>query len=111
MGQKLFWVKKFFGSKFFFVTFFGGKKNSLGQKKIWVKKICIQNYFCLKKQVGLTQWGGYMTPPPESSRVKIVLGCCWYCCMRSPTKFQTPRIIISGRTRVPGGGGGGGGVK
>ena len=68
----------------------------MGQKKNWVKKICIQNYFCLKKQVGLTQWGGYMTPPPpESSRVKIVLGCCWYCWLTLPTKFQTPRIISS----------------
>ena len=61
-----------------------------------------------EKQVGLTQGGWYMTPPPENSRVKIVLDCCYLCLVRSPRKFQTPRIIISGRSRVPGGGGVGG---
>ena len=42
-----------------------------------------------------------MTPPTENIRVKIVLGCCLLCLVRLPTKFQTPRIIISGRSRVP----------
>ena len=46
-------------------------KTEFGQK-IWIRF-----FFCLKKQVGLTQGGGYMTPPPpENSRVKIVLDCC-----------------------------------
>ena len=39
-----------------------------------------------------------MTPPPENSRVKIVLGCCLFCLVRLPAKFQTPRIIYSGRS-------------
>ena len=47
-----------------------------------------------------------MTPtPPENSRVKIVMDCCQFGLVRSPSKFQTPRIIITGRSRVPGGGG------
>ena len=50
-----------------------------------------------------------MTPPPDNSRVKIVLGCCYLCLLTLPTKFQTPRIIISGRSRVCVGGGVGGG--
>ena len=54
-----------------------------------------------------------LPPIPENTRVKIVLDSCLFCLVRSPTKFQTPRIIISGRSRVPVGGvvGGGGGCK
>ena len=55
--------------------------------KILGKKIfCVKNFLTMKnfgqkdldkkKHVGLTQGGGYMTPPPENSRVKIVLDCC-----------------------------------
>ena len=38
----------------------------LGQKKFWV------NFLCLKKQVGLTQGGGYMTPSPQK-KVGVIL--------------------------------------
>ena len=59
MGQK------YFGKKIF------------AQKKILVKKDLDPNFFWSKNnQVGLSQGGGYMTPPPESGRVKIVLDCC-----------------------------------
>ena len=75
-------------------------KNFLGKTEFG-QKIWIRLFFCLKKQVGLTQGGGYMTPPPENSRVKIVLDCYKFSLVRSPTKFQTPRIIISCRSRVP----------
>ena len=57
------------------------------------------------------RWGIYDPPLPENSRVKIVLDCCLFCLLTLPTKFQTPRIIISGRSRVCVVGGGGGGVK
>ena len=71
--MKFFWVKKILGSKKYFRSkkfllknFLDhknfGSKNILG-KKILVKKIWIRFFFCLKKQVGLTQGGGYMTPP------------------------------------------------
>ena len=56
-------------------------KKILG-KNFWVKKIFGQkdlgpNFLLSKKQqVGLIQGGGHITPPPENSRVKIVLGCC-----------------------------------
>ena len=70
LGQKIFWVKNFWDEKNF------------GQKDLDPK------FFCLKKQVGLTQGGGYMTaPPPENNRVKIVLGCCLFCLLTLPTKF------------------------
>ena len=49
--------------------------------------------------------------PPENSRVKIVLDCCYFCLVRSHTKFQIARITISGRSRVPGGVGGVVGVQ
>ena len=58
----MFWVKKNFL----------GQKNVLGQKKFWVKKLVVKkkldpNFFLSKnKQVGLTQGGGYMTPPPRN---------------------------------------------
>ena len=72
-GSKIFLVPKNFGSKNFCV------------KNVLCKKIKDQNFFgskrfeseifCLKKQVGLTQGGGYMIPPPlENGRVKSLLG-------------------------------------
>ena len=84
--QKKFWVKKILCEKKIWVKKFLGQKIS-GPKKIWGKKILYQKNFGLidlnpkfvlskEKQVGLTQGGGYMTPPPENSRVKIVLDCC-----------------------------------
>ena len=78
-----------------------GQKKSLGKKNFGSKRFG-SGFFVQKKQVGLT---------PENSRVKIVLGCCLLCLVRLPTKFQTPRIIISGRSRVPGGGWVGGGCE
>ena len=64
--KRNFWVKKFRVKKTFQVEKFLVKKK-LVSKDFWVRKI-----FCLKKQVGLTQGGEYMTPPPEYSRVKIL---------------------------------------
>ena len=66
---KIFWVIKILGQKIFWVKKFWDKKN-VGQKDLDPK------FFCLKQKVGLTQGGGYMAPPPENSRVKIVLDCC-----------------------------------
>ena len=74
-SQKIFAQKNVFGSKnlgsnFFWVKNEFGVKWNLGQKKFeskknWVKKNCIGKFFCPKKiQVGLTQGGGCMTPPP-----------------------------------------------
>ena len=69
MGKKN-WGKKSFGSKNFWVEKF------LGHKNFWDKKMLDPKFFHLKKkQVGLTQGGGYMTPPPGNSRVKILLDC------------------------------------
>ena len=68
-------VKKIFGQKFSFGQKIFGKKflgkNNFGQKDLDPK-------FSLSKsnQVGLTQGGGYMTPPPENIRVKIVWNLC-----------------------------------
>ena len=93
MGQKILGSKKFRFKKAVWVKNLGktkilGQKSFLGQKnigskKIWVikiferKKCWIRDFFLFKKkQVGLTQGGGYMTPLPESGRVKIVLDCC-----------------------------------
>ena len=39
-------------------------KNFLGKTEFG-QKIWIRFFFCLKKQVGLTQGGGYMTPPQK----------------------------------------------
>ena len=62
LGRKYFGSKKVLGEKIF------GKNNLV--KKFGSK------IFMSKKQVGLAQGGGYMTPrPPENSRVKIVLDC------------------------------------
>ena len=91
-SKKSFWSKKFWGQKIL------GSKKFWGQKKFWVQKkigVKVQQFFLGQKifgqkdlslkislskkmQVGLTQGGGFMTPPPhpENSRVKIVLGCC-----------------------------------
>ena len=136
-GQKNILVKKLFRSKnilgqknFFGHTFFSQKilvKKFLGQnnfliKKIWVKKILgkeifliktIWVWFFLSKKTGrVNPRGRIYNPPPENNRVKIVLGCCLFCLLTLPTKFQTPRIIISGRSRVcVVGWGGVGGVK
>ena len=79
LGKQNFWVEDFFGQKFFGVKNILWVKINFGLKKIFgSKKICIRKCLSKKKQVGLTQWGGYMTPPPppENSRVKIVLDCC-----------------------------------
>ena len=66
--QRSFWVKKNLVGKHTLVEKMFGKKN------FRVKKIRLQFFFCLKKQVGLTQWGGYMPPLPQ----KIVgLKLCW----------------------------------
>ena len=34
-------------------------------------------------------------------KFKIMLGCCWFCWVRSHTNIQTPHLIISGKCRVP----------
>ena len=100
--KKIIWSKTFLGPKNFFWV-----KNVFGSKKILVKKTFGQKdleptFFCLKNQVGLTQGKGFINPPPpENNRVKIVLGCYQFCQERSHTKFQTPRIILSSRSRVP----------
>ena len=61
----LVWNKLDFGLK----NFSGfGLEIIFGQKDLGPK------IFCLKKQVGLHQGGGCMTPPPENSRVNILLG-------------------------------------
>ena len=65
MGKKKCWVIKIFGQKIFLVKKFWDKKN--GQKGLDPK------FFCLKKQVGLTQGGGYMTPPQKIVGLKL----CW----------------------------------
>ena len=48
-------------------------QKTFGIEKILVKKIWVRKFVWLKKKhVGLTQGGGYMTPPPpENSRVKF----------------------------------------
>ena len=59
LGKKI-WVKKSLG------------KQILGQEDFWQKM-----FFSKKKiRVGLTQWGGFISPPPENSRVKIEMDCC-----------------------------------
>ena len=86
VSQKNECPKKFVTQKIF------GQKAFLGQNIFWIKSF-------------------FYDPPPESSRVKIVLDCCWYCWLSLPTKFHTPRIIIFGRSRVCVVGWVGGGVK
>ena len=58
--SKHFWVKKHFGSKKFLVKNYGQKDLD-------------PIFFVLKKQVGLTQGGGYMTPPQKI----LGLTLCW----------------------------------
>ena len=75
----------------------------MGQKILVWKKFWIQKKICLKKTGRVNpRWRIYDPPPLENSRVKILLYCCLFGLVKSPTKFQTPRIIISGRSRVPG---------
>ena len=60
--SKNFWVKNFFSSKKF-----------LGQKELGPKK-----FLSKKNQVGLTEGGGYMTPPQKIVGLNfcwVVLGC------------------------------------
>ena len=84
VGSLIFWVKINFGPK----KISGQKKfqvkKILVQNLIWVKKmvkkIWIRNFFCLKKQVGLNQGGGYMTPPQKIVGLKlcfIVVSFAW----------------------------------
>ena len=78
-------VKKIFGSKKIWVKNFLGHK-ILGQKIFWVKKFRDEKNFgqkdlnpklFLSKKTGRVnpRWRIY-DPPPENSRVKIVLDCC-----------------------------------
>ena len=60
-GQKKIWVKKILGKK------------NIGSKNFGMKKMLDPKKFCLKKQVGLTQGGGYMPPPPKMVGLKL----CW----------------------------------
>ena len=126
-GRNNFWVNKIFVKQSFCKKNFGlekflvkkflvnvqvkkvfGSKKILGQKQLGQisRKHLRRKIFCPKKiRVGLTQRGRMLDPPlPENSRVKIVLGCCQFCQVRSHTKFQTTRTFISSRSRVPGGG-------
>ena len=64
--SKIFWVIKILGQKIFWVKNFWDEKN-FGQKDLDPK------FFCLKKQVGLTQGGGYMNPPQKIVGLKL----CW----------------------------------
>ena len=77
LGQKNFCVKHFFGSKILGQkTFQVEGKNNLASKKYWgQKELGPKKMLSKKRQVGLTQGEGYMAPPPENSRVKILLGC------------------------------------
>ena len=88
IGSKKFWVKKnlrlkkilghknFRGRKKFAVKKIFGSQKFSGSKKFRSKRIGSEFFLSKETQVGLTQGGGCMTPPPENSRVKIVLGCC-----------------------------------
>ena len=67
LGQKKFWVKKYLGK-------------NIWAKKILVKIIWVRIFFCLKQtQVGLTQGGGCMTPPPKkivgSKFCRVIISC------------------------------------
>ena len=64
----IFWLKKTFLLK-------KTTQNNFSIKEIFGKKKLVQNVFksfCQKNWVGLTLGRRFMTPPPESSRVKIV---------------------------------------
>ena len=45
-------------------------------KKIWSKRFGSKIFLSKKTGRVITQDGGYMTPQPENSRVKILLDCC-----------------------------------
>ena len=88
LDQKKFWSKRF-GSEFFLSKITGrvnprgriydsSPQKIVGLKVCWVVLSYPKRFFVKKKiLVELTLVGeGLMTPPPENSRVKIVLGCC-----------------------------------
>ena len=71
--KKKFGSKKFLGEKKFGKTIFRlkinfGSKKFLGQKDLGLK------IFCLKKTSRVTPRGRMYAPPPENSRVEILLG-------------------------------------
>ena len=67
MGQKKFGSKKFWVKKFWVIKI-------LGKKKIWSKRFGSE--ICWFKKTGRVNPRGriYDSPPPENSRVKILLG-------------------------------------
>ena len=72
--ETIFWVKKFWVRKKFGSKNFLGKK-CLGSKKFWVKNVWVPIFFSLKKTGRVNPRGRiYESPPPENSRVKILLG-------------------------------------
>ena len=82
MGQKNLWLKKFLGhknfqgQKKFVVKNFLGHKNFGGQKKFRSKRIGPEFFFVKRNPGRVNPRGRIYEPPPENSRVKIVLGCC-----------------------------------
>ena len=87
IGSKKISVRKFFGSKNIWVKKNWGKKSFgsknfwvekfLGHKNFWDKKMLDPKFFSFEKKTGRVnpRWRIY-DPPPENSRVKIVLDCC-----------------------------------
>ena len=69
-GQKDFWLKKILGSK----NIWGQK--IWGQKKFRSKRIGSEIFFVKRNPGRVNPRGRIYDPPPENSRVKIVLGCC-----------------------------------
>ena len=61
--KKMFWSENFFGQKFWVKKTF--QVTHFGQKNMF--------FFGQKNQVGLTQGGGYMTPPQKIVGLKL----CW----------------------------------
>ena len=81
----------------------------MGQKNFWAKNVLGEKKFRIKKYFWSKRFGSEIFFLKKTGRVKprgvkIVLGCCLFCLVRLPTKFQTSRIILSGRSRVPFGG-------
>ena len=75
--KKIFSSKKILVKKFLDQKYLGPKKFGV-KKYFWNKKNFGQidldpNFFCLKKHIGLTQGGGYMTPPQKIVGLKL----CW----------------------------------
>ena len=70
-GLKNFWVKKIFGSKKNF-----GSKIFLGKQIFWLKKCWVKKI--RSEKLGRVNLRGriYDPPPPDNSRVKILLGGC-----------------------------------